>query len=127
MIKFDLDNISRKSPLTIQNILNNIGDLTLKDILQNFNDEEFDGKKWQVRKNFKYDNPILNKTGRLKNSFRIQNKTNNSITIGSDLEYAAYHDEGTNKLPKREMIGDDTELNNKIIAMIELEMQKLFL
>ena len=47
---------------------------------------------------------LLQSTGQLKNSFRTLDIGNNFIKFGSDLNYAAAHQEGGGRLPKRRML-----------------------
>lgn len=127
MRKFDLDIIQTQFPLTVKEILIKMGILALDSVKDNFSNESFGDKKWAVRKSFKYEHPILDKTNRLKNSFSVKNQSLNSITVGTDVEYADYHDTGTDKMAQRELIGTTDMLDAKIMAMIDFEMQKLFL
>ena len=64
--------------------------------LQGFMDSSVN--KWKSRKNNKRSEgrAILVKSGRLKRSIRIINTTQESATIGTDVEYAQVHNEGSN-------------------------------
>jgi HK97 gp10 family phage protein len=39
------------------------------------------------------------KTGKLVNSIGIENSDDKSVTVGTDLEYAVYQENGTNRIP----------------------------
>lgn len=39
------------------------------------------------------------KTGKLVNSIGVDESTSDSITVGTDLEYAVYQENGTNRIP----------------------------
>ena len=75
---------------------------------------------WAVRTQ-KYNHPTLVKTGKLKNSIRIEDDY-----IVSDTEYGEYHNEGTGRLPRREFLGESDELEIKIAKFIEDKLVKLF-
>ena len=63
---------------------------------------------------------IMNKTGRLKNSIKKMGRNKWSFTIGSDVSYAKYHNEGTDRLPKRQFIGN----SKKLIKLLERNLYK---
>ena len=48
------------------------------------------------------------------------------IVLGTDVPYAAYHNEGTSRLPKRQFIGDSQELKEKINKQITEALNKVF-
>lgn len=115
-----------------------------------FRRQEWDGKPWkEVQRRiegtpeYKYPkktqlsrrtNPILVGTykGRsggtlrraVNNSIREQNW--NTIRLGIDVEYAKYHNEGTDKLAKRQFMGDSKELRKQIKGKLELEIKNIF-
>jgi phage virion morphogenesis protein len=60
-------------------------------------------KKQRVRKGFGT-RPILVNTGDLKKSFRVKQADSKSVIVGTDIDYATYHQTGTSKMPKREMM-----------------------
>lgn len=45
----------------------------------------------------------------------------------ADLEYAEYHNEGTDKMPQREFIGESDELEEESLKRIQEEIDKLFI
>ena len=47
------------------------------------------------------------------------------VVVYSDVKYAPYHNEGTDKLPKRQFIGDSAKLNELVIAEIERKLQNI--
>jgi len=74
---------------------------------------------------------LTGKTGDLGRSIQYSVETGKAI-IHSDLIYAAVHNEGLKAgrgagftMPKRQFIGDDPELEQKIKEKIELELNKL--
>jgi phage gpG-like protein len=76
---------------------------------------------WAVRKQ-QYNHPTLTKTGKLKNSIKIEGDY-----IVSDTEYGEYHNEGTGRLPRREFLGESEELEIKIAKFIEDKLAFLIL
>ena len=77
---------------------------------------------WATRQQ-EYTHPILNKTGNLKNSIRIEGDC-----IVSDTAYGEYHNEGVEgRLPRREFLGESDELENKIVKFLEDKLERLIL
>ncbi len=90
-----------------------------------FTDESFE--RWKARKpRSRNDHQLLVDTGRLKNSIRIMNMTNTSVTIGTNVFYAQFHNEGTRKMPKRQFIGESAKLNRTIVQKISDLIEKIF-
>jgi phage gpG-like protein len=82
-----------------------------------FNAESFDGAHWKPRQ--KDDGRrLLVKTGRLRSSIRVMKRTRNSITVGTDVPYAEFHNKGTDRLPKRQFIGESKVLKRKFDGYI---------
>jgi phage gpG-like protein len=92
-----------------------------------FDTESWNGRKWARRKDgvktgiiksswagqvatADTGRRLLVKTGRMRNSIGILHRTKRSITWGSAVPYAKYHNEGTKHLPKRQFIGMTTEM-----------------
>lgn len=78
---------------------------------------------------------ILVKSGDLKRSIKVLSKTQDSVTLGSDLPYAQIHNEGGNglafgkhpfKMPKREFMGDSAMLITKLKKMLQNRLAKIF-
>jgi phage gpG-like protein len=90
-----------------------------------FTDESFE--RWAARKpRSRNNNKLLIDTGRLKNSIRIMNMTNMSVTIGTSVFYAEYHNNGTSRIPKRKFIGFSSKLNKIIIEKVSNLVEKIF-
>ncbi|MDR0295160.1 MAG: hypothetical protein LBH91_03080 [Prevotellaceae bacterium] len=47
------------------------------------------------------------------------------VTVYSDVKYAPYHNEGTDKLPKRQFIGDSEKLNELVISEINRKLKEI--
>lgn len=102
--------------------------------VNSFKRQGFDGQKWQEVKRREKENqtakdkkPILIQTGRLRRSVNesIRKTTWQEIVLGIDTPYAKYHNEGTDRIPKRQFMGDSKELQTKIEARIEKEIKKI--
>jgi phage gpG-like protein len=76
-----------------------------------FDSKSFNGSPWAPNKVTDGRQQLV-KTGRLRQSIRVLKRTNNSITVGSSVPYAKYHNEGTKNLPKRQFIGDAVKLKS---------------
>lgn len=73
---------------------------------------------WKPRKK-EYLYPALNKTGNLKKSIvGVKNE------VKTDVYYASFHNDGTEKLPQRQFIGKSKELDNKCCDVIVKELTK---
>jgi len=105
----------------------------------NFNNQGFDGKAWKNVK--RRTNPtkrdIKNggatrailygkKSGVLSKSITGTVKNWDKIVIGTTVDYAKYHNEGTAHIPKRQFIGDSAILNKKIVNLIEIQINAIF-
>lgn len=93
--------------------------------VKSFDKESFDGSAWARRKPNASRNDgrrLLVDTGRMRQSVRVLGSSQNSRTIGSDVPYAAYHNTGTSKLPKRKFIGNNKKLErtNKMLIFTTL-------
>ena len=47
------------------------------------------------------------------------------VVVYSDVHYAPYHNEGTDKIPKRQFIGDSEKLNELVITEIERKLKDI--
>lgn len=68
---------------------------------------------------------ILVKTGRLRQSISVIEKTIDSRKVGSEVPYSDFINEGTGKMPKRQFIGRSKDLDNKIESIIAAGLAKL--
>ena len=104
---------------------------------EGFTDENF--KSWKPRKNqirssfsrLKKNNvntkPTLVKSGKLKNSIKINAITKLKVILSSNLPYSAIHNDGLNgkawgkypfKMPKRQYMGNSRKLERMSVAKI---------
>lgn len=88
-----------------------IGIKLLNEINEGFEQEKNDGKSWtplalktiEQRRKAGKGAMILQDTGRLKGSYTSQ-FNNNTLRVGTNVEYAPTHEFGTNNIPKRQML-----------------------
>lgn len=71
-----------------------VGNLVVNHTLDNFKTESFEGQAWKARKNKKNTKALLIGSGNLRRSVRVITSTPASVTIGSDVPYAAVHNNG---------------------------------
>lgn len=116
-----------KALLTAPKILANEG---VKQFLDNFKTESFEGNKWAKRKvSYKkftraqkrwgtmQDRPILiGRTRMLRNATRnsIRHTSTKMIRWSNDVAYAAVHNEGTATTPKRQFMGTGRKFNRAL-------------
>ena len=81
-----------------------------------FTDTSFVG--WAAQKH-NYGNPLLDKTGNLKSSLKLDIH-NNEVIISSDVDYAEYVND------KRKFLGDSETLSKKLIELIDKDIVKQF-
>ena len=89
----------------------------------------------KVRKKDKSSRAILVKTGDLRRSIRVINKSYRSITLGSDLPYAQIHNDGLYgnaygkyrfKMPKRQFIGHSKKLIDRLRDKLDKRIVNVF-
>lgn len=73
-----------------------------KQVQRSFASQAFERKAWKPLK--KPRRTILVKSGKLKSSFKTRQLGRN-IIITSSVNYAKYHNWGTDKIPQRQMVG----------------------
>jgi hypothetical protein len=112
-----------------QKALKKAGEGVLRFFLNTFTKEGFynegDFIPWVVRKDLKNKKPILYKTGDLKKAFHIE-YSKSEFTISNTKDYSKYHNEGTDKMPKRPIIYDDVKVEEIIEKAVFEELDKIF-
>lgn len=103
-------------------IIGNMGENHFKEnfALGGFKDQNVE--KWKPRKVEDAGRAILVKSGDLKRSIRIKSKSQEKIVWGSDLKYAAVHNSGQGKMPKRKFMGKSMALLNKIKVRLKSDI-----
>lgn len=127
-----------------------VGNLAVRLFKRNFQREGFFGRRWRevkrripgtkAYKQAARHHPAQTKrriltggTGNLGRSIQAD-PHEGSVTIHSDLDYAAAHNEGTRtagrshnvRIPKRQFIGDSPELEKAVEELVAKEIDKLF-
>jgi phage gpG-like protein len=105
-----------------------VGNEALLFFLNLFKQEQSpEGKPWSPRKGNgdgarSSRRSLLVKSGRLRKSIRLTRVTSNSASIGTNVSYAKYHNEGTERLPQRQFIGKSAELTRRLQRMIKAKI-----
>lgn len=73
---------------------------------------------WEPRKK-KYLYPALTKTGKLKKSIHTEGNT-----VKTDVYYASFQNDGTERIPQRQFIGDSKEMDKKMSSIITDKLTK---
>lgn len=113
----------------IKRLPREVGNEALLFFLNLFKQEESpEGQPWQQRKvdgdgARSSRRSLLVQSGRLRKSIRLTKVTSNSVTIGSNVPYGKYHNEGTKNIPQRQFIGKSTALNRRLQRMIKANMR----
>jgi phage gpG-like protein len=112
----------------VRQITETIAVLVENDILNNFDKEAFNNQAWGPRKREDRQQgrrALLVKTGQMKRgiSVRVEGKL---IAVYSDMNYAIYHNEGTDKIPKRQFVGFTDELEKQIDKEVDAILEKFF-
>lgn len=81
-----------------------------------FTDTNF--RRWRKRTR-DYAWPTLIKTGDLHNSIKCTVRGPNFFVIDSELSYAKYQNDGTDRIPARQFIGKSEILTRKLLANLE--------
>lgn len=69
--------------------------------------------------------PILYKSGKMKQSFEINYVDNQTFEIKNTASYSSYHNQGTGKIPARPIIYDDAKVEELISKEVEIELEKI--
>ena len=117
------------------------GNIAVEKFKENFENEGFFGNGWQeVQRRIpgtKSYNSVANRhpadtkrkiltgrTGNLRNSINYRTEPGTAI-VYSDTPYGVYHNDGTEKLPKRQFMGENPELNKAVMDKLEDELNKI--
>lgn len=140
--KFNFKNIDLKARKALEAAIVDVGNTAKVFFVESFRKQGWDDKsveRWKPRKKKTYrtrsgkvvddtTRAILVKTGDLRRSI-IRNPANRAaltIKISTDLVYAARHNNGLKKMPKRQFMGDSYNLNEKVKAVIVKRLDKVF-
>jgi len=79
---------------------------------------------WEKRKGGET-HPLLDKTGRLKKSFKRIKLTNTELEISSKVNYFKFHQLGTYKMPQRQILGFSKKMEKHIIDLFNKFLKTL--
>ena len=126
-IIYDLDN------LLDNELPDKLSKIILEHFLINFDNEGFNGQKWKKRKKSKKgeeNKPVLGgRTRTMGRNLIIKSATMNDITIAVNDEienWAWVHQYGTDIMPQRQFMGDDSILEQLIEDEIIKEIDRLW-
>jgi hypothetical protein len=143
MNKFNFDKILKNVQTLKRNLPIELANETKNYFMSSFKNSAWDGKAWdevqrrkQGTKAFKYaasaqrtKSILSGRTGMLKRavSNSLKEKTFEKIRFEvTDVDYAVYHNEGTDNITQRQFIGDTKELRDKQIAIIEKQLNRVW-
>ena len=108
---------------------------------ENFEKEGFFGEKWKevqrrqpgtkAYKSVSKKHPvrnidkILHKTSNLRDSINFRTEPGRAI-VYSDTTYGRYHNEGDGKIPKRQFMGKNAQLEKEICDKLNQKLQQIF-
>lgn len=127
--KLDFSQLAKQWEVEKRKLTTLVANDALQEVRQNFKDEGFTDKvlsKWRPRKNnADPGRALLVKTGKLLRSFRTEVK-GMTIKIMTNIPYAGYHQTGTDRMPKRQFMGESQRLNAKIADRVKKSLSNVF-
>lgn len=114
--------------------------LAIKKFKRNFVDQKDpDGSPWKIvqrkvrgtqafnraTRNQRRRKILYGDTGKLRKDIEIEKIEGNTITIVADAEYSGYHNDGTDRLPQRQFMGHNKEIEDAAMEYIDNEMEKI--
>ena len=119
-----------------QTALKAIGTYVSSDATRAFRDASLRPSPWAPRKDGKATHPLLIKSGSLRQSVRHRLEGADTVVVGSDKEYARYHQEGTKHMPARPFFPVDEhgqimptvmqQITHKVQEAYAAEIRKVF-
>jgi phage gpG-like protein len=124
--KFKFDVKSKNAVKNMANMVRRIGEIAVDHTKNSvFPSRGWNGTRWRKRQKPTGQWPILEKTGKMRRSVKVVSTVGNTVTIGSNVPYAGYHNWGTPKMVKRKFLGMESALNLKISKFILKSEQTL--
>lgn len=100
-----------------------IGNEALLWFINNFKKQQSpEGHPWQARKDGDSSRALLVKSGRLRKSIRVTRVASNGARIGTNVNYAKYHNQGTGKTPQRQFLGKSAALNSRLQRFVKAKI-----
>ncbi len=120
-------NVKRKYEKAVQSWVDEVPKIAIKFFQSSFTNGGFTDTtlvRWKKRK-IDRPYPILMRTKRLRNSIKMMGRTKYSVSIGTELNYAKYHNNGTGRLPKRQFIGESTKLTRILTDLLNKKIRNI--
>lgn len=71
--------------------------------------------------------PILQRSGKLKSSFRATKQTKNELNVGSNSKYFQFHQVGGSKVPQRQILGHSKSMVDTVVTIFSKYINDLLL
>lgn len=125
MTKFDFEGKIQRFKDELVDMNEKLAEATKEYFLKSFDDAEWDGDKWPTGGKDYHD---LNNTGELRQALEesIQEVNNDGFKIEVISDYGIYQNEGTDKIPKRQFVGDTRDLKDIQKNIIKENIKKTF-
>lgn len=101
-----------------------IGNIGVEETHHAFATESWNGSKWPKHRR-PQGHPLLQKTGRMKASVRVDVANSKRVKWSAHVPYADFHNAGTSRIPQRRFIGMTDRVRRRIDKAIKDEMQKV--
>lgn len=142
--KLELSGVIKKLEEKKSTLPHQLANIAQSAFLNNFRTSSFFGKKWkEVQRRipgtnaYKYPKKDTSKNkrgillGQTRHLFHsvahsIRQADWHEIRLGTDIPYAEYHNEGTDKIPQRRFMGDHPKLRAKLRRQINSEINSIF-
>lgn len=123
MSKFRFDLKAKRFERELVKLSRRIADLGVEETHRNFDMQAFAGKRWEKSAR-PQNHPLLNKTGRMRNSVRVLRADKARIKWGATVDYAKYHNAGTKYIPQRRFVGMTPRLRRLIKREISFTFRR---
>jgi phage gpG-like protein len=125
----DLPNENEIKNVIETKVIRNVGQKVVQFFIKNYSKEGYFQNNtfvpWSQRKK-DTKKPLLYDTGDMKKSFTVAYPVKGEFTVSNTAEYSKYHQEGTDKMPKRPILYDDKQVEEIIEGAVFDELDKLF-
>ena len=111
-----------------RNALSSIGEHVASEATRAFREPSLRPSPWAPRKDTKAKHPLLIKSGDLRDNFRAVVTGPDTVVVGTKVEYASYHQQGTKHMPARPFFPIDKsgQLTPRIMGKINADIEKAF-
>ena len=108
--------------------LEDIGAHVASEATRAFREPALRPSPWAPRKDKKAKHPLLIQSGDLRQNFRSEVTEPDTVTVGTKVKYAGYHQHGTKKMPARPFFPIDKtgQLTPRMMRKINADVEKAF-